>query len=84
MDGEHGTETMSDCRSLNGNSIDYKCMVWTCSVPEWHALPLGESHFSYFRDQSRLQVVQAATSEGVYARCVAWQGAYLIHVRMAD
>ena len=55
MGGVHGNETMSDCRSLNDNSFDYKCMVWTGSVPEWHALPLGKSLFGHFRDQSRLQ-----------------------------
>jgi hypothetical protein len=63
MDGAHGNETRSDCRSLNDNSIDYMCMAWTCNVAEWHALPLGESLFGYFRDQSRLQVVQATPTD---------------------
>ena len=84
MEGVHGNETMSDCRPLNDNSIDYMCMAWTCSIPERHALLLRQSLFGHFRDQSRLQVVQAATTERVYARCVVWQGACVIHVGMAD
>ena len=54
MEGVHGNETISDCRSRNAISIDYMFMAWTCNVAEWHALPLGESLFGYFRDQSRL------------------------------
>ena len=55
-----------------------------CGVPERHALLLRQSLFCHFRDQSRLQVVQAATVERIYARCVVWQGACVIHVGAAD
>jgi len=84
MDGAHGNETRSDCRSLNAPSIGHMCMAWTCGVPERHALLLRQSLFCHFRDQSRLQVVQAATVERIYARCVVWQGACVIHVGAAD
>lgn len=63
MGGVHNNETMSDFRSLNAHSIDYMCKAGTCGVPEWHALLLEQSLFGPFRDQSRLQVVQAATAE---------------------
>ena len=75
--------TMSDCRCLNANLFDYVCMTRTCGVSEWHALLLGKSLLGHFRDQSRLQLVQAATTERINARCVVWQGACLLHVRMA-
>jgi hypothetical protein len=84
MEGVHGNQTLSNSRSLNDNSFDYKCMVWTCSVLVWHALLPGQSSFGHFRDQSRLQVVQAATTERVYARCDVWHGACLIHIGGAD
>lgn len=84
MNGAHDNETRSDCRSLNAHSIDYMCKAGTCGAPERHALLLRQSLFGHFRDQSRLQVVQAATVERIYARCVMWQGTCVIHVGMAD
>jgi len=84
MDGAHGNVALSDYSSLNAHSIDYMCKAGTCGVPERHALLLRQSLFGHFRDQSRLQVVQAATVERVFARCVVWQETCVIHVWMAD
>jgi len=84
MNGAHDNETRSDCRSLNDNLFDHMCKAGTCGVPERHALLLRQSLFGHFRDQSRLQVVQAATVERVFARCVVWQETCVIHVWMAD